>query len=153
NVVVGALLLWVVPLLLPEGTPLLLRAWIGLIGTVLLSLFALFDLWVIFYRLLDIGVEKLWFMPGGATSLADFWGRRWNRVFSGMVRDLLFTPLTRLWAGRRWAVPLALLMVFLYSGFIHENVSVAIDGRRGGPTLYFLIQYAALMLEHTATGK
>lgn len=148
NLGVGLCFLYLFPLLLPNDAPLLLRGWLGLIGTSMISLFALFDLWVILYRMLGIGVEKLWFMPGGSTSLADFWGRRWNRIFSGIVRDLLFNPLRR-----RLGVVLALLAVFLYSGFVHENVSVAIESGYGKPTLYFLIQWLGLLAEHTPWGK
>src|SRR5436190_9631914 len=95
NATAGVLLLWVVPRFFPDDAPLLLRAWTGLVGTVLLSLFVFFDLWVIFYRELGIGVEKLWFDVSRPVSLSDFWGRHWNRIFSGMVRELLFNPLYR----------------------------------------------------------
>src|SRR5205085_9155163 len=78
NLVFAAALLWLVPRWLPVETPLLVRAWIGLIGELILVSFALFDAWVILYRAGGIGVEKLFVNPVAATSLMDFWGRRWN---------------------------------------------------------------------------
>jgi hypothetical protein len=148
NVLSGAVLLWGVPWLLPSSTPLLVRAWVGLVGFGLLRLFGGFDvLALIFYRL-GFGVEKAWVNPAASTSLRDFWGRRWNRFMSGMLRDLLFTPL-----ARHVGVVLAALTVFVYSGVVHEFVSVLARGGSGGPTLYFLIQGGAFLFEGTRFGR
>ena len=74
NFTAGALFLWGVPWLLPEQTPWLARAWVGLIGLSFLVLFVRFDVAVLIFRLLGFGVEKCWHCPVAATSLADFWG-------------------------------------------------------------------------------
>src|SRR5262249_51264277 len=59
NVVAGLVLLYGIPWLLPEGTPLLVRAWAGLIGVALLRLFAGFDLWSLVFRWLGFPVDKV----------------------------------------------------------------------------------------------
>jgi hypothetical protein len=148
NAATGAIILWGVSYLLPAGTPLLIRAWIGLIGWAFLRLFAGFDAVALFYRWLGFPVEKPFFNPAAATSLGDFWGRRWNRFMSGLMRDMLFIPLSR-----HVGAVAAALAVFLYSGVLHEFVSILADGGFGGPTLYFLIQGAAVVVEGTRIGR
>jgi alginate O-acetyltransferase complex protein AlgI len=148
NLLIGIVFLWGVPLLLPAGTPLLVRAWAGLAGWAFLRLFAGFDLLALVYRELGFPVEKPWDNPAVATSLRDFWGRRWNRLMSGMLRDLLFIPLAR-WVG----VVGATAAVFVYSGVLHEFVSVLARGGYGGPLLYFLIQGGGFLLEGTRLGR
>jgi hypothetical protein len=144
NLAAGAVLLHVAPRLFPPGTPLLIRAWTGLVGVALLRLFATCDLWVLVFRRIGFPVDNAWDNPPAATSLRDFWGRRWNRIMSGMMRDLLFLPL-----ARRIGVIAAGAAVFVYSGVLHEFVSVLAGGGYGGPTLYFLIQGAGFLFEGT----
>jgi hypothetical protein len=148
NVLTGVVLLWGVPWLFPAGTPLLVRAWTGLVGWAFLRLFAAFDAWALVFRALGLPVEKPWVNPAAATSLRDFWGRRWNRFMSGMMRDMLFTPL-----ARRVSAIGATVVVFVYSGVLHEFVSVLARGGYGGPLLYFLIQCAGFLLEGTRPGR
>jgi hypothetical protein len=148
NLATGIVLLLGVPWGLPAGTPLLARAWVGLIGVAFARLFAGFDFWAVIFRLIGFPVEKVFVNPLAATSLRDFWGRRWNRIMSGMLRDLLFVPL-----ARRVGVIAATVVVFLYSGVVHEFVSVAAQSGYGRPTLYFLIQGAGFLLEGTRFGR
>jgi hypothetical protein len=142
NACVGAVLLWVVPALMPDDWPASLRLASAGIGYAFLLLFAGFDAWALAYRACGVGVEKLWHNPAAATSLADFWGRRWNRIFSGMARETLFVPLSR-----RVGAGVALFAVFVYSGLLHENFSVAARSGYGLPLLYFLIQGVGTWLE------
>ena len=148
NAFAGAVLLWGVPLLFPAGTPLLVRAWTGLVGMALLRLFGALDAVALIFRALGFPVEKAWVNPLAATSLRDFWGRRWNRIMSGLLRDLLFVPLAR-WVGVLGASAIA----FAYSGVLHEFVSVLARSGYGGPTLYFLIQGAAFAAEGSRFGR
>jgi hypothetical protein len=143
NAAAGAALLWLAPRLLPAATPLAVRFWVALVGFTLLTLFARLDFYALIFRALSFPVEKFWDCPVAATTLGDFWGRRWNRLVSGLLRDVLFLPLARR-VGARWA----LFVVFLYSGFYHEAVSFLTGSGYGGPTLYFLIQYAGVALEN-----
>src|SRR5262249_27554664 len=148
NLLTGAVLLWGVVWLLPSGAPLLVRAWAGLVGLAFLRLFATFAFWALVFRRLGFPVEKPFVNPAAATSLRDFWGRRWNRIMSGMLRDLLFTPL-----ARHVGVVAATVAVFVYSGVLHEFVSVLARGGYGRPTLYFLIQGAGFLAEGTRFGR
>ena len=144
NVATGVSLLFGVPLLYPEGTPLLVRAWTGLAGLVFLRLFAGFDLVALIFRRIGFPVEKPWDNPAAATSVRDFWGNRWNRIMSGLMRDLVFKPLAR-WVG----VVGAAVAVFLYSGVLHEFLSLLAQRGYGGPFLYFVVQGAAFLCEGT----
>jgi hypothetical protein len=148
NLLTGIVLSGTAIWLLPLGTPLLVRAWICLIGLAFARLFAGFDLWALVFRLMGFPVEKVFVNPLAATSLGDFWGRRWNRIMSGLLRDLLFTPL-----ARHVGVIVAAGAVFLYSGVVHEFVSVVAQSGYGRPTLYFLIQGAGFFSERTRFGR
>ncbi len=143
NAAAGAALVWLAPHLLPAATPLAVRFWVALVGFALLALFARLDFDALIFRVLGFPVEKFWDNPVAAVTLGDFWGRRWNRLVSGLLRDVVFLPLAR----RVGARP-ALFAVFLYSGYYHEAVSFLTGSGYGGPTLYFLIQYAGVAVEN-----
>ncbi len=100
------------------------------------------------FRAMGFAVEKLWDCPIAATSLGDFWGRRWNRIVSGCLREVIFLPVARL-AGAK----VALLAVFLYSGLYHEIFSFMARSGYGGPALYFLLQWLGLAIENTRRAR
>src|SRR5262249_27260521 len=56
NAVSGAVLLWLVPRLLPVGTPWAIRYWIALVGFGLLFLIARLDFWALVFRALGFAV-------------------------------------------------------------------------------------------------
>jgi hypothetical protein len=143
NALAGGVLLWLVPRFLPASTPFAIRFWIALVGFSFLSLFARPDLAALIFRALGFPVEKLWDCPVAATTLGEFWGRRWNRIVSGMAREVLFFPL-----ARRVGARIALFAVFLYSGVYHEIASFIAQSGYGGPTLYFLLQYLGVAIEN-----
>jgi Membrane bound O-acyl transferase family len=144
NAVTGAVLLWLVPRLLPQGTPWVIRLWIALAGSCFLFLVARLDFAALIFRAMGFAVEKLWDCPVAATSLGDFWGRRWNRIVPGLLREVIFLPV-----ARRAGAQVALLSVFLYSGFYHELVSFMARSGYGGPFLYFLLQWLGVAIENT----
>jgi Membrane bound O-acyl transferase family len=148
NVLTGAVLVWLAPRVLPAATPWIVRFWIGLVGCVFLFLIARLDFWTLIFRAMGFAVEKLWDCPIAATSLGDFWGRRWNRIVSGFLREVVFLPLARRVGSR-----VALFAVFLYSGLYHEAVSFMARSGYGGPMLYFLIQYVGVMVESSRPGR
>jgi hypothetical protein len=148
NVITGAVLFWGVPRFLPASTPWLVRFWIALVGFCFLFLIARVDFWALIFRAMGFAVEKLWDCPIAATSLGDFWGRRWNRIVSGFLREVLFLPL-----ARRTGPGVALFAVFLYSGFYHEGVSFMAGSGYGGPTLYFLLQYLGVAIENSRPAR
>jgi alginate O-acetyltransferase complex protein AlgI len=148
NVFTGVVLIWVVPRFLPASTPRAVRFWIALTGFTFLMLFARLDFYVFVFRAMGFAVERFWDCPIAATSLGDFWGRRWNRLVSGFLREVVFFPVSRR-AGPR----VALLAVFLYSGLYHEIVSFAARSGYGGPTLYFLVQYLGVAIENSRPAR
>src|SRR5215213_4326872 len=131
-----------------ETSPRAVRFWVALVGSCFLFLVARLDFWALAFRALGFPVEKLWDCPVAATSLGDFWGRRWNRIVSGFLREVVFTPVARR-AGAR----VALLAVFLYSGLYHEIVSFMAGSGYGGPTGYFLVQYLGVAAEGSRPGR
>lgn len=149
NLTAGGVLLWGVPHLLPDDTSLRTRLVLGLIGYALWMLFGIGDLWAAVYRACGVPVEKQFNDPPAAESLADFWGNRWNRIYSDFARDLLVRPLAPvLGAG------IASLCVFLFAGTMHEWAwSLPAGGGYGGPMLYFLIQWLGVRLEGTHGGR
>jgi len=124
--------------------PWWLKAWLGMAGFSFVVHFGLFDLLAAAWRRRGVPVEKLFVCPLAARSLADFWGKRWNRAFSGFARDLIFHAL-----ARRLGTTAATLAVFIFSGLAHELViSVPAGGGYGGPMLYFLIQGLLVLVEN-----
>ncbi len=143
NLLLGATVLWIVPQALPTGSPMWLLGWAGMIGLCLILHFGVFDLLAAGWLYAGVPVEKVFRNPLRSTSLAEFWGSRWNRAFSDFARELIFRPLARpIGSG------LASLAVFAFSGLMHELVtSVPAGAGYGGPTLYFLIQFALAQVE------
>jgi hypothetical protein len=136
----GATLLWVIARLAGHG---LLAGWIGMIGLIFLLHFGLFALLALFWQSRGLNAAPLMNCPIAATSLHDFWGRRWNAGFRDIVFALFFLPL-----ARRFNAAAAALITFLLSGLIHELViTVPAGAGYGLPTLYFGLQGAGLMLE------
>jgi hypothetical protein len=89
--------------------------------------------------------------PWRARSIGEFWSGRWNRWVADWLAQVVYRPL------RRWRI-LAVLMTFLVSGLLHEifmSVPLWITTGHsifGLPTLYFLIQAAAVMADRALAG-
>jgi hypothetical protein len=84
--------------------------------------------------------------PWRATHLADFWGRRWNRLIGDWLHQVVFMPLRR-------RPKTAMFATFLASGLLHELlVSLPLmlvyrENIWGMMTGYFLIQYLAMRVD------
>ena len=144
----GCLLLWVVTPRIPVET-LKPGAWVGMIGIVFALHFGVFHLLSCLWRSRGVQAESLMRCPVAATSVAEFWGRRWNRAFRDLTHEYLFRPLVM-----RLGAPAALWVSFLASGLVHDLViSVPARSGFGGPTLYFLLQPAAIGLERSRFGQ
>jgi alginate O-acetyltransferase complex protein AlgI len=148
NIVVGLLLfVYIAPTLAAEHP--LLAGWIGFAAVVLILHFGLFHLLSCAWRWFGIDAAPLMDNPLLASSLSEFWGRRWNTAFRDLTHKFLFRPL-----ARRYGAVSALLWGFVFSGLLHDFViSVPAGGGFGGPTLFFLIEAVGMLLERSQRGK
>ena len=121
----------------------LLIGWTGMIGMVLVLHFGVFRALAGFWQRHGVRVRPLMDAPLRAVTVAEFWGRRWNRAFRDLSQTLLGRPL-----ARRWGSGVALWAVFLISGLAHEVViSVPAGTGYGLPTAYFALQAGAMVME------
>ncbi|HJS99770.1 MAG TPA: membrane bound O-acyl transferase family-domain-containing protein [Terriglobales bacterium] len=142
----GAVLLWFVVRHIPAE---MMAGWVGMLGLVLILHFGVFELLSLFWRSTGINAQPIMRSPVLATSLGDFWGKRWNLGFRQLTYDLIFRPIQA-----RTDAGFALLMSFLASGLIHDLViSFPARGGYGLPTAYFLLQGYGILLERSALGK
>jgi hypothetical protein len=140
-----ALLLFAAPLASNEYA----RGWIGMVGIVFVLHFGLFDLLSVTWRSIGVNAKPLMNWPILATSVSDFWGQRWNTAFRDLTHRYLFRPLTV-----RFGPRLALFVGFVFSGIVHDMViSLPARGGYGGPTVFFLLQAAAMFVERSALGQ
>lgn len=144
----GAALVWgVTPLL--RDTPDLVRGWVGMFGIVFILHFGLFHLLSLGWQSIGINAKPLMNWPALATSVSEFWSQRWNIAFRDLTHRYLFRPLTA-----RFGARIALIAVFVFSGIVHDFViSLPAGGGWGGPTLYFLVQAAAVFFERSSLGE
>jgi alginate O-acetyltransferase complex protein AlgI len=145
---VGLIIVLALPMLGQE-LPSEVRGWLGLIGLALLLLFGLAQIISIAWRIGGVDAQPIMNKPLRATSLADFWGHRWNLPFHDIGRIFVWRPI-----AKRLGWTLATLAVFLFSGVIHDlAMSLPARGGWGLPTLYFLLQGGAVLLERSSLGK
>ncbi|KAK9152702.1 hypothetical protein Sjap_000182 [Stephania japonica] len=79
---------------------------------------------VLAWALLGLALEPHFNKPYMATSLQDFWGRRWNLMASNALRSLVYEPLKR-WVSRSeigamFPRIIAVMGTFVVSGLVHE---------------------------------
>jgi hypothetical protein len=122
--------------------------WIGIAGIVLFLHFGVFHLLSCIWRRAGVDAPPIMDRPLAATSVNDFWARRWNTAYRDLVHRYIFLPLSR-WLG----AALAMVGAFAVSGLVHELViTVPARAGYGGPTAFFLLQAAAFLLERSAAG-
>jgi hypothetical protein len=144
----GAVLFWIVARAIPEDEGIA-RGWVGMIGIVLMLHFGFFHLLSCAWRTAGVQARPLMNKPLWADSLSEFWGRRWNTAFRDITHRFLFQPLTR-HMSPQWAVSIG----FVLSGLIHDLViSVPSRGGYGGPSVFFIVQGAGLLVERSSTGQ
>jgi predicted DCC family thiol-disulfide oxidoreductase YuxK len=125
------------------------NAWLGMFGLTLILHFGLFHLTALAWQHAGVPAKPLMQSPATATSLADFWGARWNTAFNKLVHDLAFRPLARR-AGVAWAT----MGVFAISGIIHElAISFPARGGYGFPLGYFILQGIGVLIERSRAGR
>jgi hypothetical protein len=146
--ITGILLLWLGARQAPQNLPLL-RGWLGLLALILILHFGTFELIALAWQALGVNAQPIMQSPAFSHSLSEFWGKRWNLGFRQLSYDLLFNPL-----HRKIGVAAATMLVFLFSGLIHESViSLPARGGYGLPTAYFLLQGAGVLLERSPIGR
>lgn len=144
----GASLCWGAARMVPDGWPVVKGA-VGMAGMLLLLHCGLFHLLSLMWRRAGVRAQPIMFRPFFAESVTDFWGNRWNRAYRDVSHDFVFRPCAGILGPAG-----ATLAAFLVSGIVHDLViSVPARGGYGLPTLYFLIQAAALFLERSALGR
>lgn len=100
----------------------------------------------VFWLAFGYGVPGISDRPLVAGSVAEFWGRRWNRLFGDWLYRVCFRPLS----GNPYG---ALFFTFFVSAVIHELlVSVPLwvvyrENRFGWMFIYFFIQAVAIAAE------
>lgn len=70
-------------------------------------------------------IEPQFNEPYLATSLQDFWGRRWNLMVTSILRPTVYDPIRQLSSRifrSTWAPFPAVMVSFLVSGFMHELI-------------------------------
>lgn len=144
----GVVLLFAMARTIPPQHPYAV-GWIGMIGIVLILHFGVFHLLSCLWRCAGLDARPLMNRPLASTSLSEFWGRRWNTAFRDVTHRFLFRPAAS-WLGPRWGI----VVGFLFSGAVHDLViSVPAHGGYGGPTLFFVIQGVAMVIERSRFGR
>jgi hypothetical protein len=144
----GASLLWLVARRVPASHPLC-RGWIGLLGLIFLLHFGSFEVVALIWQKLGVDAVPIMQQPILSKSLSEFWGKRWNLGFRQLSYEFVFQPLRTL-----VGVPSAMMLVFLFSGLVHELV-ISLPARAGYglPTAYFLLQGAGVAFERSSIGR
>jgi len=144
----GAAIIWLFVRRLPDQFPMAIGM-TGLVGLGLFLHFGLFHLLALAWRERGVAVSPIMDAPLRSTSLAEFWGRRWNRAYRQVSFDCIFRPCVE-----RLGATAGVVAAFLISGLIHDLViSVPARGGYGGPTTYFLLHGVGLLGERTAPAR
>jgi alginate O-acetyltransferase complex protein AlgI len=114
-----------------------------LIGLSLILHFGMLSVSAGGWRLQGANTYLLFRQPATATSLTEFWSKRWNIAFSEMTSVAIFRPLKN-----KVGSAAALMLAFVFSGLLHElALSVPVNSGYGLPLLYFIIQGMLVLFE------
>jgi hypothetical protein len=148
NAIAGAIVFWTAHLWIAISSPILF-GWAGMLGTILLLHFGIFQLISCIWRHAGVDAPPLMNHPTRSSSVAEFWGRRWNTAFRDVAHQFIFRPLVL-----RSGATVALIAGFAFSGVVHEMViSLPAGGAYGGPFVFFCIQAAAVLFERSRPGQ
>ncbi len=112
-------------------------------GLSLILHFGIFNVLAGAWRVAGVDARSLFDAPLYATSLGEFWSRRWNLPFTEMTQRAVYGPL-RPYLGRDGAA----LVAFGFSGLLHElAISVPVGAGYGLPTVYFVLHGVATRIE------
>jgi len=90
--------------------------------------------------------------PYLATSLQDFWGRRWNLMVPAILRPAVYAPMRRVSERKMssgWALFPGILAAFIVSGLIHELLFFYLirEMPTGEVTLFFVLHGVCTAVE------
>ncbi|WOG86207.1 hypothetical protein DCAR_0205408 [Daucus carota subsp. sativus] len=102
--------------------------------------------------IMQVELEPQFNEPYLATSLQDFWGKRWNLMVSKILKPTVFEPtrsISTSLVGRRWATFVGVLATFFVSGLMHELVFYTYGRQktRGEVMCFFLIHGVTVCIE------
>src|SRR5439155_8156620 len=119
-----------------------------MVGLIFVLHFGTFHLLSLAWRSIGVNAMPVMKNPLRSSSLAEFWGRRWNTAFHELAARFTFRPLRPIVGSAS-----ATLLVFLVSGLMHELViSMPARGGFGLPTGYFVPPGRGGAAERTARG-
>jgi len=100
--------------------------------------------------LLGAELEPQFDRPYLASSLGDFWGRRWNLMVPGVLRPCVYRPVRA-----RLGAAAGVLAAFLVSGAMHEVMFyyIALEAGTGEVTAFFALHGACLVAERWWQGR
>jgi hypothetical protein len=148
KLITGAIILWALVRAVPSEHDLF-RGWVGMLGLILILHFGLFQLLSLVFRNAGIDAAPLMNEPLKARSVAEFWNKRWNTAFNQLANRLTFRKVVG-----KIGVTAAVLLTFAVSGLVHDLViSIPAGGGYGLPTVYFLIQGIAVVVERSSVGR
>ena len=114
-----------------------------LVGLSLILHFGMLSISAGMWRFSGVNTYLLFRQPAKATSLTEFWSKRWNIAFSEMTSVAIFRPLKN-----KIGPAAALMLAFMFSGLLHElALSVPVNAGYGLPMLYFIIQGSVVLFE------
>lgn len=124
----------------------MVAGWVAMAGIVFTFHFGLSHLITLAWRQAGRDVLPIMNSPILATSLAEFWNRRWNVAFRDFTYVQIFRPLVK-----RHGTTIATWAGFAFSGLIHElAISVPAHAGYGLPMCYFLLQGIGITAERRA---
>ncbi|KAI3711901.1 hypothetical protein L1987_70450 [Smallanthus sonchifolius] len=90
--------------------------------------------------------------PYLATSLQDFWGKRWNLMVTSILHPTVYHPLHTIssrWMSRKRASLVSVFITFLVSGLMHEFIFYNIGRLKptGEVTCFFLLHGVLVSIE------
>lgn len=148
NLVLGVVLLAGAARWMPPRFDLL-RGWVAMAGVVFVLHFGLFQILSCMWRWGGVVAAPLMNFPVLATSVSDFWSRRWNTAFRDLTHRFLFRPLASRLGPRR-----SIAVGFLFSGLVHDLViSVPAGGGYGLPTAFFTFRPPPCCLNALRSGN
>jgi len=114
-----------------------------LVGLSFILHFGILNLSTGLWRALGVDVKELFIAPYKATSLKEFWGKRWNMAFSEMTALIVYKPLLPVLGKQK-----SMIASFLFSGILHEiAISFPVQSGYGLPLLYFALHAFLMFLE------